>query len=77
MVLFAGRITYQKGPDLLVEAIAMLLHHYPNARFVFAGDGHMRSHCEARAHQVGVAHTCRFLGHRNGVELINPWHPES
>jgi len=31
----------------------------------------MRSHCEARAHQVGVAHACRFLGHRNGVELIN------
>ena len=27
------------------KAIPMLLHHHPNARFVFAGDGHMRSHC--------------------------------
>ncbi|TMK53121.1 MAG: glycosyltransferase family 4 protein [Actinobacteria bacterium] len=40
-----GRITYKKGPDLLAQAIPMLLHHHPNARFVFAGDGHMRSHC--------------------------------
>lgn len=70
-VLFVGRMAYQKGPDLLVEAVPMLLHHYPNAKFVFAGDGHLKGHCEGRAHQLGVAHACRFLGYRNGVELVN------
>ncbi len=71
LVLFAGRLTAQKGPDLLVEAIPMLLRAYPRAKFVFAGDGDLKGSCERRAHQLGVAHACRFLGYRNGVELQN------
>jgi glycosyltransferase involved in cell wall biosynthesis len=70
-VLFAGRMAYQKGPDLLVEAIPMVLHHHPQTKFVFAGDGHMKGHCEARAHQLGVADACTFLGQRGGIELTN------
>ncbi len=70
-VLFAGRLTVQKGPDLLVEAIPMILRHYPRAKFVFAGDGDMRGQCERRAGQLGVAHACRFIGWRGGVELVS------
>lgn len=70
-VLFAGRMCYQKGPDLLVEAVPMILRHYPRAKFVFVGDGEMRRHCETRARQLGVAHACRFLGYRSGEELVN------
>ncbi|HEX2258453.1 MAG TPA: glycosyltransferase family 4 protein [Actinomycetota bacterium] len=70
-VLFAGRMAYQKGPDLLVEAIPMVLHHHPQTKFVFAGDGHMKGHCEARAYQLGAAHACTFLGQRGGIELTN------
>jgi glycosyltransferase involved in cell wall biosynthesis len=71
MVLFAGRLTAQKGPDLLVEAIPMVLRYYPRAKFVFAGDGDLKGPCERRAQQLGVAHACRFLGYRNGGELPN------
>ena len=71
MVLFVGRLTAQKGPDLLVEAIPMLLRYHPRAKFVFAGDGDLRGQCERRALQLGVAHACRFLGYRDGVELQN------
>ena len=70
-VLFAGRLTVQKCPDLLVEAIPMILRYYPRTKFVFAGDGDMRGHCEQRARQLGVAHACRFLGWRGGVDLVN------
>ncbi len=70
-VLFAGRMAYQKGPDLLVEAIPMVLHHHPQTKFVFAGDGHMKGQCEARSHQLGAAHACTFLGQRGGIELTN------
>lgn len=69
MVLFAGRLVEQKGPDVLVEAIPMLLHHYPQAKFVFAGDGELRGACEQRAHELGVAHATRFVGHKSGGEL--------
>jgi glycosyltransferase involved in cell wall biosynthesis len=68
-VLFVGRMAYQKGPDLLVEAIPAILRYYPRAKFVFAGDGEMRGSVERRAHELGVAHATRFLGSKNGHEL--------
>jgi glycosyltransferase involved in cell wall biosynthesis len=69
-VLFCGRMVWQKGPDILMEAVPPLLGYYPHAKFVFVGDGDMRWGLEERARQLGVAHATRFLGHRNGVELI-------
>jgi glycosyltransferase involved in cell wall biosynthesis len=69
--LFVGRMTYQKGPDLLVEAIPFILNYYPNAKFIFAGDGDMRHSVESRAWALGVSHATRFLGHRSGQELTN------
>lgn len=71
MVLFCGRMVYQKGPDLLVEAIPYILRYYPHAKFIFAGDGEMRSHVEWRIHQLGIAHACRIVGFKTGWELSN------
>jgi|GEM_PF-76141 len=69
-VLFCGRLTHQKGPDLLVEAIPPVLRHFPRAKFVFAGDGDMRGHLEGRARHVGAGDAVRFLGYRSGEELV-------
>ena len=70
LVLFAGRMTRQKGPDLLVEALPGLLVDYPRAKFVFAGDGDLRGGLEQRAAALGIASATRFLGHRHGHELV-------
>lgn len=69
VVLFSGRIVYQKGPDLLVEAIPHILKFYHNAKFVFVGDGEMRWDVEKRARHIDVAHATRFLGYQNGWRL--------
>jgi glycosyltransferase involved in cell wall biosynthesis len=69
-VLFSGRLSLQKAPDLLLEAVPGLLRYYPNAKFVFAGDGHMRGELERRAGQLRVGHATRFLGYQNGGALI-------
>jgi glycosyltransferase involved in cell wall biosynthesis len=61
-VLFMGRLSVQKGPDLMVEAIPGLLRFYPNAKFVIAGEGHMRDELQHRVHQLGVAHAVRWFG---------------
>ncbi len=37
LVLFAGRLQWKKGPDLLVRAVPALLKRHPNARFCLAG----------------------------------------
>jgi glycosyltransferase involved in cell wall biosynthesis len=68
-VLFAGRMVVQKGPDILVRTMPGVLRHYPNAKYVFAGDGHMRGEVCAIAHQQGTAHALRMLGDKRGREL--------
>jgi glycosyltransferase involved in cell wall biosynthesis len=69
-VLFCGRLVWQKGPDLLVEAIPSVLRFCPNAKFIFVGDGDMRSGLEARVRQLGIERSTRFLGRRDGDELV-------
>lgn len=66
MILFVGRMVYQKGPDILARAIPYVLNHFPNAKFVFVGDGEMRSDVENDARHLGITHATRFLGYRNG-----------
>ena len=62
MVLFVGRMSTQKGPDLLLEAIPGILHQRPDAKVVFVGDGDMRGWMEHRARELGISHAVRFPG---------------
>jgi glycosyltransferase involved in cell wall biosynthesis len=61
-VLFVGRMVVQKGPDILMRTLPHVLRHYPAAKYVFAGDGHMRGEVYGLAQQLGVAHAVRMLG---------------
>lgn len=70
-VLFVGRMTSQKGPDLLACAIPYVLRYYSNAKFIFSGNGDMRAHVENLARSLGVAHACRFYGVFPRGELID------
>lgn len=62
MVLFVGRLSLQKGPDILLEAVPGILEHRSDAKIVFVGDGDMRMGLEQRARDMGVAHATRFIG---------------
>lgn len=69
MVLFVGRIVTQKGPDILMYAIPLVLKYFPSAKFVFAGDGDMRSDIAEIAEHSGIAHAVRLVGDRRGREI--------
>ena len=74
LVLFCGRMSIQKGPDLLVEAVPRILNNRHDVRFIFMGEGGMRHECESRARELGVADACRFLGYTSSAdkeELVN------
>ncbi len=74
VALFCGRMSVQKGPDLLVEAIPMVLKNRPDMKFVFMGEGDMRSACERRVRELNVGDACRFLGYTSTSakeELMN------
>lgn len=70
-VLFVGRLTSQKAPDVLIEAIPMVLRYHPSAKFVITGEGDMKGHVERMAHRFGVAHACRFYGNLPRQQLID------
>jgi glycosyltransferase involved in cell wall biosynthesis len=66
MVLFVGRMSTQKGPDLLMEAIPGILHFRSDAKIMFLGDGDMKPFLMRRAEELGVSHAVRFLGNMWG-----------
>jgi glycosyltransferase involved in cell wall biosynthesis len=61
-ILVAGRIVYQKGIDILLDAVPFILKHVPTAMFVFAGDGEMRWDLEASCRTRGIHQNTRWLG---------------
>ncbi len=70
VVLFTGRMAYQKGPDLLVEAAAKVLKKR-DARFVLIGEGEMRVQCEHQAQKLGIGDSCNFLGYAPDNTVID------
>ena len=69
-VLFCGRLAWQKGADILVESIRDILPKYPKAKFIFAGDGDQRNSLEARVRHLGIGNAVRFVGYKDGTELV-------
>ena len=61
MILFVGRLTYQKGVEYLIRAMPKILERH-NAKLVIAGSGDMRSYLENLCYQLGVGHRVVFLG---------------
>lgn len=62
ILFFVGRLVREKGAHLLVEAVARLVHAYPDLQLVIAGRGPLLEDLKQTAAQKGVAHHVRFLG---------------
>jgi glycosyltransferase involved in cell wall biosynthesis len=69
IVLFLGRITFQKGPDYFVEAAARVIPHIPDVKFVMAGAGDMLNRMIDRVHQLDISRHFEFPGFLRGEEL--------
>jgi len=66
LILFIGRLVYQKGPDLLIDAVKRISQHRWNAKIVVAGDGNMRQFLQARAKDLPV----NFVGYIPDSEYV-------
>ncbi|MBW7905319.1 MAG: glycosyltransferase family 4 protein [Phycisphaerae bacterium] len=71
IVLFVGRLAWQKGPDLLLESVPAVRQACPTVTFVFVGDGDMRAALDDRANAMQLNGSVRFLGSRAGHELVS------
>lgn len=61
-VAFAGRLVWEKGADVLLEAFHRVQERIPEARLLIAGDGPERPRLEAMATQLGLDPQVTFLG---------------
>jgi len=64
-VLFAGRLTYYKGVEVLLAAAAQI-----DAPITIAGDGPWRARLEAAAHRRNLGERVRFIGAVDEALLI-------
>jgi glycogen(starch) synthase len=69
VVLFLGRVTFQKGPEYFVQAAARVLEHVPDAVFVMAGSGDMLPRMKELVDNLGITKSFRFPGFVRGAEL--------
>ena len=66
IVLYLGRITFQKGPDYFVEAAAKVLKNIPEVTFVMAGAGDMMTRMIERVAELGIGKNFHFTGFLTG-----------
>ncbi|PIE22644.1 MAG: 4-alpha-glucanotransferase [Planctomycetota bacterium] len=69
IVLFLGRITFQKGPDYFLEAARRVIDIEPKVKFVMAGSGDMWPEMVERAARIGLARHIHFTGFLRGPEV--------
>lgn len=63
VVLNVGRLSPEKGQDLLLRAIAALADRYPGLRLQFAGTGPEEQKLRELARSLGIGDRVEFLGY--------------
>jgi glycosyltransferase involved in cell wall biosynthesis len=67
-LLAVGRLSHEKGFDLLLQALASVRLHFPHADLLIAGAGAEESDLKALRGSLGLQTAVRFAGH-----LANPY----
>jgi glycosyltransferase involved in cell wall biosynthesis len=61
IVLFVGRLVYEKGVHVLVNAISRVLQHV-NAKFIVVGNGYMKEQLSGLIKGLGLSQKVLFTG---------------
>jgi len=69
IVLFLGRITFQKGPDYFVEAASLVLQSMSGVEFVMAGAGDMMNQMIEKVAELAMGAHFHFTGFLQGREV--------
>ncbi len=69
IVLFLGRVTWQKGPDYFIEMAGRVSGHVPEAKFIVAGQGDMLPGLIRRTAELGIADRVHFAGGVQGAQV--------
>jgi glycogen(starch) synthase len=68
-ILCLGRLIHEKGFDLAINAFALLVDRFPQARLTIAGDGPARLDLEHQATLLGLTEAVEFTGWVNPEDV--------
>lgn len=71
LITFLGRMVYQKGPDIMLNAIPDILGYRWDAEFMMVGDGGMRGYLESKANHMGISRSTKFPGYVSEEEKLD------
>ena len=69
VVLFLGRITMQKGPEVFIAAAKKVLQKYDKVKFIMAGSGDKVRDIIELAAREGIGHKITFTGFVRGDDV--------
>lgn len=69
IVLFVGRLTYQKGVEYFIKAAKEVLVQRPDTVFLVVGDGDMYGKLVMDTAALGIGHRVVFTGFQTGIKL--------
>jgi glycogen(starch) synthase len=69
-ILFLGRVTGQKAPDVFLEAARLVLAEQKNVRFMIAGDGDLLNKLRLTAQRWKIDDRVEFTGSVFGDQLL-------
>jgi glycosyltransferase involved in cell wall biosynthesis len=76
-VAFAGRLIWEKGADVLLDAFAQVVARFPGAKLLIAGDGPERGNIVSQINRLRLESHVRLLGHLSRpdleLEFANAW----
>lgn len=63
LLLYVGRVAFEKNIDFLIDMLPRVLAKHPNTRLIITGEGPAHDTLVRRAQEVGVADSVLFLGY--------------
>ena len=63
IILYMGRLVYEKGVQNLISAMPKILSNYNDAKLVIAGKGGMLDELKAQVHNMGIDNKVYFTGY--------------
>ncbi len=69
IVLYVGRLTFQKGVEYFLKAAREVLNHNPNTLFIVAGTGDMERRLIMESAYLGIGNRVIFTGFTQGERL--------
>jgi glycosyltransferase involved in cell wall biosynthesis len=70
LIGWVGRLTYDKGPDVFLRAIAKIRPHFPNTHYILVGEGPFRPELERLILDLSLGDVVHLLGQRQDMPAV-------